>query len=344
MATHAPLLRPLSIAEIIDAAFRIYRRNFGRLVAVAAVVYVPLAIVEAILMAVIVGSASHMPAGGQMPTGLVAGAGIGAALVGILAMIGYMLAYAAMTVAISRTYLGQDITPGEAYQIVMPSLGSLILTAILVTIVISIGFMLCLIPGIYLAVALSFAIPVVVLEGLGATAAMGRSMDLVRGYWLRVAGTMVLLGLIVGVIQMAILWPLNMIVVGGLAKASPAVAQAVSQIINALASMVLFPLSMTGLVVLYYDLRVRKEGFDLQLMTQQIGTKIGYTGPPPAGPAAPTAGAPQPPAGESTLPPPPGSQLPPPPTTGEQQQTPGASGEQQEQSGQGGWQDDEPKF
>ncbi len=326
MAAQAPLLRPLSIAEIIDAAFRLYRRHFGRLVAIAAVVYVPLAIIEALLAAVLLSTATRMPQGaGQPPTGLLAGMGIGMLVIGLLAMIGYMLAYAAMTVAISREYLGQDITPGEAYQQVIPSLGTLIVTAILVAVVVGIGMMLCIIPGVYLAVALTFAIPVVVLEGLGATAALSRSMELVRGYWLRVFGTMFLLGLIVGLIQMAILWPVNMIVVAGISHSSPAAGQAISQLVNTLASMVLFPLSMTGLIVLYYDLRVRKEGFDLQLMTQQIGAKLGVAPPP----QPPSTGPELPPAQQGE------SELPPPPPSGESQEGQDKSGE---------WQDEEPKF
>ena len=354
LAANAPVLRPLTIAEILDAAFRVYRRNFGRLVTVAAYVYVPLAVIQALIAAIFVASVSRMPqpgsAGGVMPTHLLAGIGVGGLLLWILSMVGYMLAYAAMTVTISNEYLGRDISPADAYRRVMPSLGTVIGTSLLVGIVVSIGFMLCVIPGIYLAVAYTFAIPVVVLEGLGATAAMSRSMNLVRGYWFHVFITMFLLMLIIGIIEMAILWPLNMIVVAGLAQASPGLGQALSQLVSALASMVFFPLSMAGLVVLYYDLRVRKEGFDLQLLAQHLGAPAPVVGPgqtPPVPPAAGPAGtATQPPSAkpEAELPPPPGGEQDQLWAPEEDQGQGEGSQDQGSSSDQDSWRDDEPRF
>ena len=56
MASETPALRPLSVAEILDAAFRLYRRRFVPLVTIAAVVYVPLGIVQAVLVGLFLGS------------------------------------------------------------------------------------------------------------------------------------------------------------------------------------------------------------------------------------------------------------------------------------------------
>ncbi|MBC7287712.1 MAG: glycerophosphoryl diester phosphodiesterase membrane domain-containing protein [Armatimonadetes bacterium] len=323
MATYPPRLRPLTVAEIVDAAFRLYRRHFGRFVAIAAVVYVPVGFVEAAVAAALLASAGRLATSGQeLPANFIAGVGVPAVAIAVVAGIGYLLAYAAMAVAVSREYLGHEISVAAAYSQVWPAVGALVGAWLLVTILVGMGFILCVIPGIYLAIALIFAVPVVVLEGLGAGAAIGRSMELVRGYWFHVFVTMLLLGLIVGIIQVGILWPVTFLITATLGTAFPVAANALTQLISALASMVLFPLTMAGLVIIYYDLRVRKEGFDLQLLAEQIGGKLGLppsfpveTLPPPAAPG--TAGEPEPPP------------LP---------------GEEAGREGDAKWDDDEPRF
>lgn len=314
MASQPPVLRPLSVAEILDTAFRLWRRNFGTLVSITAVVYVPLAVVEVVLAAVLAGVGVAVQAAGP---GAVPGRGIAAAAFGgtllltAVAAIAVALVYAALAVAVSRYYLGRTVTVGDAYACVMPRLGSLLATWLLVFVVVAIGAMLCVIPGIYLAVVLAFAWPLVVLEDRSPTDAMSRSAELVRGYWGRVFVTMLLLSLIVVVIQWAITAPVNLI--GQAVFGGGALSLGVAQLVSVLVQMIVLPLSVTGLVVLYYDLRVRKEAFDLQLLMTEIGPKVGVAAPPvvPGKPSVtpPAEGPPTVPPGLSQeLPPAPGAE------------------------------------
>lgn len=278
MASQPPVLRPLSIAEILDTAFRLWRRNFGTLVSIAAVVYVPLAVIEALLAVLLkhAGAGAETAGAGGMPVpgaGL-AGAALGGALVIAAVMaVGMALVYAALAVAVSRHYLGETTTVADAYQHVMPRVGALLGTWLLVFLAVAIGVMLCVIPGIYLAVVLAFAWPLVVLENRGPTDAMSRSSQLVSGYWGRVFLTMLLLSLIVGVIQWAVAGPASLI--GQAVLGRGALGAGFVQLVGAIVQMVVLPLSVTGLIVLYYDLRVRKEAFDLQLLAAEIGPKVG---------------------------------------------------------------------
>ena len=311
MASQPPLLRPLSVAEILDTAFRLWRRNFATLVSISAVVYVPLAVVEALLAVLLLPAAARQATALEVAQGRAAAAAAlsGMLVIAAVAAIGVALVYAALAVAVSRYYLGRSVSVGDAYGQVMPRLGPLLATWLLVFIVVAIGTMLCVIPGIYLGVVLAFAWPLVILEHRGPTDAMSRSMQLVSGYWWRVCGTTLLLSLIVAVIQWAVLALVG--VLGALALGGGSWAQAFQQLVGALVQMIVLPLSITGLIVLYYDLRVRKEAFDLQLLVTEIGPRIGIPAPTAPGTGKPTA---WPSAQEK--PPVPGvsEQLPPPPS------------------------------
>lgn len=310
-----PVLRPLTVAEIIDAAFRLYLRNFVTLFSIAAVFYVPIALIQAGLVALVL-----FPSGMLTPDETVADvaaaiqAASGMAVLVVLRMIAYAFVYAALAVAISRIYLGHAVTVGSAYSRVLPRILPFVATWFLSGLLVTFGVIFCIVPGIYLAVALAFALPLVVLERLGPVEAMSRSMDLARGYWWRIFGTLLLLGLIVLVIQGALMTPFSLIF--GIALSQFAAAQAVHQFLSVLLDMLLLPVTMTALIVLYYDLRVRKEAFDLQLMADQIGKTVGE-GPGLAGPPPGEVSE-----GPSTI-----AELPPPPDEREQE-PPGPASEE----------------
>jgi hypothetical protein len=288
MAGEPQVLRPLSTAEVIDVAFRLYRRHFPHLLAIAALVYVPLGILEALLLTTLftnIGQLEGVVTHGGSPPPLslpqVAGLAAGGSALGLLWLLSYVLVYAALAVAISRQYLGEQMSVGEAYRQVMPALLPLILTGLAVSLIVGVGIVFCILPGLYLAVLYAFTWPAVVLERRGVIEALRRSQELVSGHWGRVFGTMLLLSLIVFVIQAAVQVPLGLLITVLLGQSS--VGQALAQLLSTLTSMVLLPLTMTGLIVLYYDLRVRKEGFDLQLLADQLAE--GRVVPPAAGAA-----------------------------------------------------------
>jgi hypothetical protein len=84
--------------------------------------------------------------------------------------------------------------------------------------------------------------------------------------------------------------------------------------------LLVMPITLAGQVVIYYDLRVRQEGFDLEMMAANLGLKAAGGKLPPAPPAAPLRweGAPLPPApppppAAEDLPAPSARYIPPPP-------------------------------
>src|SRR5258707_3650383 len=87
----------------------------------------------------------------------------------------------------------RDATPGQLLRSVAPVLGSLVLVAVVAGILIVIGFVLIIVPGLILLTIWSVAVPAVVIERPPGLAALGRSRELVRGNgWQGFGGILVL--------------------------------------------------------------------------------------------------------------------------------------------------------
>jgi hypothetical protein len=129
---------------------------------------------------------------------------IGVLLAIIVSVIAVFLLQAALVKAVEDVRDGRvDLSFSETLQAARPAVGRVALTSIVAGIGIFIGFILLIVPGLYLLTVWCLFVPVVVLEGLGTGAALGRSRDLVRGHEWQVLGTLVLVFvvlLVVGVV------------------------------------------------------------------------------------------------------------------------------------------------
>ena len=125
-----------------------------------------------------------------------------------------------------------------------------------------IGFIFVL-PWAFLSLAVVG--PAIVLEGLGPIAAIRRSFHLMDRSRMRTLGLYVLMGLISSILGL---------VFGVIFLASfvsePTIRTVLQTIANVASAAVSGPLVYGAIVVLYYDLRVRKEAFDLQLAAEAL--------------------------------------------------------------------------
>lgn len=252
--------RPLGFGEILDGSFTLYRRNFTTFFGAALTPHLPLVIFW--LLA-------------PLFLGGVADAGVFMEVVPIL-----LLPY---SVAATLLVMGA-LTSGfaEAYGGGLPVLGgmlghglrrwlSLAVASMLAYILVVFGILLFVIPGLIL-LAMFFAVPpVVVVEGRGPIAAMGRSRVLSRGGRMRILGIM-LVGWIITLLPAFALWTVAGVGMGmsgvleaaSLAQASDlwvaAMVQAASIVVTALT----WPFLMGVTVLLYFDRRARTEAPDLE--------------------------------------------------------------------------------
>ena len=174
----------------------------------------------------------------------------------IIAIFVYPITNAAIMHAIARAYMGEPVTATEAIKHGFKRFLPLIGTSILVGLVVNIGFLLCLVPGVIFWVWFGLSQQVVVLEGTSGTTAMSRSKSLTVGDW----RTFLALGFIIWVISFGINMSAKMI-------PEPYVQIVVASVLQAMTTV----LWAAGLVVFYFSARCRVENFDLHFLAEAIG-------------------------------------------------------------------------
>jgi hypothetical protein len=254
-----PVLRPLGVGEILDAAFAVYRRHsFPLWKLVAVVVALPAALDG------VVGVADRQVRdSGGSDSGLV----LLQLVVLVVSVIASFLATAAAYRLVADAYLGRPVDPGASLRFGLKRLGAVIWVSILAGLGIFVGLLLLVVPGVYLAVAWSVAIPVLLGENLRGSAALGRSRALVRGRFWPCAGVLFLSFLLAGIVALVI----EFVVLGITGSSDNDTVIFFTQGVSSLISNTLvLPFQVAVTTVLYIDLRVRKEGFDVQLLTHSL--------------------------------------------------------------------------
>ncbi len=255
--SQAAELRPLSLGELLDKTFTLYRGNFALFLGIAAVPGVFIFGMNLLPQV--------MMAGGPHSLAL-------ASFVLIFLYVGYVVAWAvsigASTIAVSELYLGRSITIGEALGRTSGRIGRIVLIQIAYGLGVGIGLILLVIPGILVAVMYALSIPSAMLENLKASPAMERSKTLAKGAWGRIFMILVLAAILSYVGALLLQWPL---VLAGAATQSQVVLGVMAGLGAFLGTTVFAPIGYIALALQYYDSRVRKEAFDLQHMMQALG-------------------------------------------------------------------------
>ena len=181
---------------------------------------------------------------------------------------------AAGTFVVSQDLLGRTINVGKAYSRVLdslfPLLGVLIIfvlgSLILSTIAAGIGLM-ALIPGIALYVWFCLAAPVVIIEREGGFGALKRSRVLVKGFFDKAFFLVVWLTLAEAFVVILVLsLPLLIGSFPGFPSLLSFLSICLALPVNAF--------RVISTTMLYYDLRVRKEGYDRQLLAQELAIPL----------------------------------------------------------------------
>jgi hypothetical protein len=259
-------LRPLDLGDLLDAAFSLYRENFALFAGIVAVLGVPQGILG--LLATLArpsnvvstsnGTTSIDSGSMESFIGLTLGSGVISLLFGTLTT-------GALAYAVSQRYLGRDVTIGEAYSAIgFGTFFRLLGASILAAIAIVLGLVLLIVPGIILLVHWLFLPQTIVIERSSVGSAFGRSWNLVKGSAWRVVGIGLVIFIIVSVIGGASGGILAAIV--SLVGLPSAIGVALQQVV----SILIRPFELGALTLLYYDLRIRKEGFDLEHMARTM--------------------------------------------------------------------------
>jgi hypothetical protein len=269
-----PALRPLRVGEILDAGIKVYLKNARTLMGLTAVVVVPFQLLSAIVLLSSVSYGSQVP--GSFPTLTAPRTGDHAASLGanvILQVTGVLiglLTTAACVKAVSDIYLDQPTDVRSSLRFALRRLGSLFWVEVIVIVGLTFAFLALLIPGIWLYAAWSVTTPALLIEGRRGPSAIGRSFRLVRGRWWPTAGVRLLSNILIVVISGAITGVLVGILLAG-GRGSVVLTVTVVSFAGAISAILTRPFQAAVTTILYYDLRVRHEGYDVELLAEQLG-------------------------------------------------------------------------
>jgi hypothetical protein len=317
-------LRPRDVPGLFDQAVWLYRRNFRVFLGIAALVQLPVTLVLTLFSTwlldptalinssrVTTGDADAQQAVITSFSELLSRI----SLVSGIAIVGSVLltvAEGALARAIADRYLGRPVTVLGAYRAIRPYILWLVLTVF----VQSIASYLIILPPlwVYVMVAWTFVSQVIVLENGNIVTGLQRSWRLVQGQWWRVFGMNALVLLLSTIIAL----PAGVLTVVFAATGAPWIVQNfASQFVTLALSLLFLPARLAAFTLMYYDLRIRKEGYDLEMaLTERLAAVGGPNGnaalagvPAVPGPVTPAEGQAFPPSPYPLTPPP----QPPPP-------------------------------
>jgi hypothetical protein len=273
-----PTLRPLSVGEILDAGIKILVRHWRVLTLSVVGVVAPVRILYVLLLAS--ADPDRLRLSSDSTSDPEAAAIVGFLIALLLVGLTFLVVFTACFKTVSDAWLGATPSASRSLRFGLRRLGMVLLLSIVWGVGLGLASILLLIPGIWLAVTWCLSIPVMLFERVGPFAALQRSFALVRGrFWatlLIVAVGYVLTVIVGGFISLTLL---------GIARAAAGdnlVANGVAQVVGGtIAGAITYPFAAAVLTVLYFDQRVRKEGFDLQLLAEGLGTTLDPDAPLP---------------------------------------------------------------
>lgn len=283
MTTSQLSLRPLGAGELLDRAARLYRRHFLTFFAIVAAVQIPLALLQlgaSVLnsrLASSINTSQELFFNAFLPT-------IVTLLVAVLGtLVIQTLGTAAMTRAIADSYLGEPVSFAGSYRKIGKRWPALI-AALLLMILVSIGLVIwwivvpCVgwLTGFGMLLFASLVIspliaPIIVLENSPARSSIRRAWELARRRFWPVIGFMIALA-VLGVVFTAI--PQLIISFLGLSNLADVGATGsgltlnivLSSLIGLIVGLLYLPFRLAAVTLMYFDLRVRTEAFDLELL------------------------------------------------------------------------------
>ena len=263
---------PMSTTQIIDRTLRLYRRHFVHFLAVVAVVYLPMSILNVVAQVAMVSVTTSMSARTNPDVMLAKATATFVFMLAVAAisLLGMVLSTGALTKSVADGYLGRESSVGEVYGAVFQRFGTLLGAFLLVGLLTGMGYLLCVVPGVILSLMWIVTTPVVMVEPVSAWEGMKRSRQLCSGN----LGKVFLLLLLCTLLVIVITAPFS--VVGGLVQQLlvyhklPVLGVVASQAISIPSQVVAAPISSAAVVLLYYDLRIRKEAFDLEMLADSM--------------------------------------------------------------------------
>lgn len=269
-------MHPMTVGDVLDGSFKLFKANARTLILVTAAVVVPLQIVSSfalrgqfqfgVLDAL---DAVNDPTVAQSIADQQQGSGAEILLGALTAFLGLLVTpfvAGAVSRVVADSYLGRELAAGDALRAAARRFPALLGAFVLVHLAELGGFLLCVLPALALMAMYTMVAPAIAIEELGPIEGMRRSWRLARPRFWPVLGISLLAGFIANALGQILgtIPTLFAIVLGGsFAWVGVAVAGTLTQIIS-------LPIVTIAATLLYFDGRIRHEGFDLQIMASDL--------------------------------------------------------------------------
>ena len=274
------------VMDILGDTFSIYWRHFRKFIVLVAVIQIPVAVVELLLSLVAPNSDWAL---------------VGVSVIDAMAS---MLVYGAMIFAVGQHLLANDVSVERSYirvvwRIVSVAIPALIVGALFAALVwqavniqgvvepttpetmeteaalsaaLGAGIVIATLAALLIFTIYLVAImPAIIVEGYRSTSAFGRGAELLRGSKLRVLGHLLIYGFVVLGLFFALSIPSFVLGAAISGEAQSFFASAIGIVLNRIVSILIAPVTFIATTLLYYDIRIRKENYDMERLSAEMG-------------------------------------------------------------------------
>jgi hypothetical protein len=245
----------LQVGEIVSEAWNLYRAQAVNLWTLVAVIVIPVQALAVIIERLVLSGGRSFVFQGTIYT--TDSTGVVSLVVVVLSVLAALVTVGAVSKCLLDAYSGHPTDWRHSLGFAANRLGPLLWLAILAEVLLAIAFILLVIPGIYLTVCWTLALPVLMFEGIGGYGALRRSRELISGHWWITFGA-----LIVGIIAIVVFYVVLGVILNAIANSSShiSVILILGGISRIIAGIVTYPVLASISTVIYIKLRQSKEG------------------------------------------------------------------------------------
>ena len=179
------------------------------------------------------------------------------------AIVVFPLAAVAVSYIAGTAYFGGDANPWRALRRAFGRFPVLVVSSLIYYAAAGIGFMLCIIPGVWLMIAWFLYLPVIAFEPAGPVQALRRSYRLTKGHRLRILVLLLVLGVLSsGITMLSFLAPIP----------------GIQQLLEALLGVITGAILYVVYTVLYFSARSQRENMDVEALIDRVTARVQQNG------------------------------------------------------------------
>lgn len=290
-----PVLKPRDLGQLLDQSFKVFARSWRSLIPIGLLAAIPGLLQSLLTLWMMPGletGSFNNPVVRMVATiengdysGLITlGAGILIFALAVLFL--YPLYHGALIDVATRAVLHMPpVSMGESLRVgaarYWPMLGSFIMVGLMwiigIPLMVLAGLVVLAIltvPAGMLALATftAFTGQAVIIEGQGAAGSIRRSFELAKSRFWPLLGIGIVFYLLTMVLSSIVVSPVSFATGMAVAALEAPALMAIPTLVQSLATAIVTPFMAVGLTLTYFDTRIRREGYDLEVMTQQQST------------------------------------------------------------------------